>query len=65
MIIQSDSLPTIKALIEMLKTKTDFFGGDSPAVFSGIGVRAGKFLLQLRFAVPRQRRLHQGAGAVR
>ena len=39
MIIQSDSLPTIKALIEMLKTETDFFGGDSPAAFSGIGVR--------------------------
>jgi hypothetical protein len=43
MIIQSDSLPTIKALIEMLKTDTDFFGGDSPAAFSGIGVRNGKF----------------------
>ena len=39
MIIQSDRLPTIKALIEMLKTETDFFGGDSPAAFSSIGVR--------------------------
>ena len=39
MIIQSDTLPTLKALIEMLKTETDFFGGDSPAAFSSIGVR--------------------------
>ena len=43
MIIQSDRLPTIKALIEMLKTETDFFGGDGPAAFAGTGVRTGKF----------------------
>eukprot|EP00966_Prymnesium_polylepis_P284950 6583127-Prymnesium_polylepis.1 len=42
MIIQSDTLPTTKALIEMLKTLTNFFGGDGPATFSSIGVRAGK-----------------------
>eukprot|EP00966_Prymnesium_polylepis_P299732 6926370-Prymnesium_polylepis.1 len=43
MTIQSDRLPTVKALIKMLKTETDFFGGDRPAAFSGIGVRTGKF----------------------
>jgi hypothetical protein len=45
MIIQSAKLPTVKVLIGMLQTETDFSGGggDSPAAFSGIGNVRTKF----------------------
>eukprot|EP00966_Prymnesium_polylepis_P335435 7390794-Prymnesium_polylepis.1 len=67
MIIQSDRLPTIKALIEMLKRQDRgrLLRRRQPRRLLGHRRAGGQVLLQLRFAGPRQRRLHQGEGAVR
>eukprot|EP00966_Prymnesium_polylepis_P006519 149509-Prymnesium_polylepis.1 len=50
MIIQSDRLPTIKALIEMLKTETDFFGGDParPPSRASASARASSATIAIR-----------------